>query len=496
MKGHARIELTDVHTGEKQVIEEDNLITNAVSEYVKPIAFCGYTPLYRGVRTYGLLNMLFGGLLLLDSAVEENPDIIRLPYGIDVVGRGSDIAYTGVDTFLGSLNINESGYDESGNYKFVWDFTTSQANGVIASLSLTSHFGGRLGYGWYSRDASITSNMQDSVFFNGVSWSAYSTALLCKSNNNNEINAYECGYVFCVGDNIYTTITHNLRKSSLFSNFYIKNSGCLSIAKIKIPISSVILNNRNFNSADVAKDFDEIIDIPLPDVIKNGLEGSKIYGGFYQCGSSMYMIMLNKQYIEAEEQINIFKVDFLTMESETISFKNTTGKRIGFVEITGNSCQAWFAVSNGNFICNCYNNGVFEALYRINMSNPADVFKFENKGTDVIKVRQLFFFTISSGFIVSRGDSYSDAYIVNVAKGKYCSYNIEGVNQLSTTSNENLTKIVRRFSSGGNECVDVVNNPFYLATINNLATPVQKTASQTMKITYTLSELNESEPTI
>ena len=32
-------------------------------------------------------------------------------------------------------------------------------------------------------------------------------------------------------------------------------------------------------------------------------------------------------------------------------------------------------------------------------------------------------------------------------------------------------------------------NPFYLGTINNLGTPVTKTADKTMKITYTLTEV-------
>ena len=34
----------------------------------------------------------------------------------------------------------------------------------------------------------------------------------------------------------------------------------------------------------------------------------------------------------------------------------------------------------------------------------------------------------------------------------------------------------------------LVKNPLYLATINNLGTPVTKTAAQTMKVTYTLTE--------
>ena len=32
LHGHTRIELTDVHTGAVEVVESDNLITNAVSD--------------------------------------------------------------------------------------------------------------------------------------------------------------------------------------------------------------------------------------------------------------------------------------------------------------------------------------------------------------------------------------------------------------------------------------------------------------------------------
>ena len=37
----------------------------------------------------------------------------------------------------------------------------------------------------------------------------------------------------------------------------------------------------------------------------------------------------------------------------------------------------------------------------------------------------------------------------------------------------------------------VFKNPLILATVNNLDTPVTKTAAQTMKITYTLSKASE-----
>ena len=74
LHGHTRIELTDVHTGAVEVVESDNLITNAVSDI-----FNGYGGslnkamlLWRGDQGYtnapkDLVTMFYGGLLLYDT---------------------------------------------------------------------------------------------------------------------------------------------------------------------------------------------------------------------------------------------------------------------------------------------------------------------------------------------------------------------------------------------------------------------------------------------
>ena len=77
LHGHARLELADVHTGEVEVVESDNLITNAVSDI-----FNGYGGslnkamlLWRGDTGYtdapkDLVSMFYGGLLLYDTALQ------------------------------------------------------------------------------------------------------------------------------------------------------------------------------------------------------------------------------------------------------------------------------------------------------------------------------------------------------------------------------------------------------------------------------------------
>ena len=80
LHGHTRIELTDVHTGAVEVVESDNLITNAVSDI-----FNGYGGslnkamlLWRGDQGYtnapkDLVTMFYGGLLLYDTPLGSDP---------------------------------------------------------------------------------------------------------------------------------------------------------------------------------------------------------------------------------------------------------------------------------------------------------------------------------------------------------------------------------------------------------------------------------------
>lgn len=93
LHGHTRIELTDVHTGAVEVVESDNLITNAVSDI-----FNGYGGslnkamlLWRGDQGYtnapkDLVTMFYGGLLLYDTPLGSDPATVFAPAGAGVVG--------------------------------------------------------------------------------------------------------------------------------------------------------------------------------------------------------------------------------------------------------------------------------------------------------------------------------------------------------------------------------------------------------------------------
>ena len=163
IKGKAIFELTNIETGEKRVVKEENMVTNAFKYMVQaPGTTIGgphvitrtdssnsnYFPTMSGSNySRNLLRRYTGGLLLFSDKLEEDPDHVYITADDpDIVGVGAELAYMGSQTCAGSYNTTESGSIENG-YKYVWDFTTSQANGDIGCACLTTLANGGIGCG-------------------------------------------------------------------------------------------------------------------------------------------------------------------------------------------------------------------------------------------------------------------------------------------------------------------------------------------------------------
>ena len=149
LKGKTTIELTAVNSGKVEVIEDTNMITNALQEFLRTYGMWGSNVLLdEELRKSELWVNLLGGLLLFDRELEENADNTFMPAGVKMVGNASkDVVNTGAVTELGNYNVTESGVQADGSIKFVYDFSTSQANGTIKSVCLTSRIGGYEGVG-------------------------------------------------------------------------------------------------------------------------------------------------------------------------------------------------------------------------------------------------------------------------------------------------------------------------------------------------------------
>lgn len=132
LKGKTKVELFDAETGKLvKSVEKHNEITSAYQKLINFIFFTGNT----NDNIY--LTDAFGGIIMFDSDIPDGA-IIQ-----DKTNHCTGIAFynnieNGADK-LGSYNTKESSIDYGKKTAtFVYDFTTSQANGVVKSICLCS----------------------------------------------------------------------------------------------------------------------------------------------------------------------------------------------------------------------------------------------------------------------------------------------------------------------------------------------------------------------
>lgn len=151
-RGEVTIELKDVKTGEVETYHDHNLVTKALGYFLKQGGMSNPTAFNASIIRDSFIHYLLGGVLLLDTALTDagghDDEIVHVPAGVGMVGNGAIGAENnGSPTELGSYNSYESGWQQDGSFKMVWDYTTSQANGTIATVCLTSWWNGYAGIG-------------------------------------------------------------------------------------------------------------------------------------------------------------------------------------------------------------------------------------------------------------------------------------------------------------------------------------------------------------
>lgn len=156
--GTVKIELFDATTGRKtDEVISSNMVTNAVRNIVNPdraIVDGGYTHgmdsnwMQKWVVAISPIGRkLFKGIMLFNKKLTENvdniiPDQSTREAMVGCAGGGSSLAG---NNFRGTYNTTESRQLSNG-YSHVWDFSTNQANGVISAVALTSEWGGEMGW--------------------------------------------------------------------------------------------------------------------------------------------------------------------------------------------------------------------------------------------------------------------------------------------------------------------------------------------------------------
>ena len=479
IKGKTTFELTDVNTGEVEVIEDSNMITNGLQEFLRTYGYFGCDILSdETIRTSSLWVNLLGGLFLFDTALDEDVNNTFMPAGVKMIGNGSkDVSNSGAVTELGSYNTAESGLQSDGSIKLVYDFNTAQANGTIACACLTSKVGGYIGNGNES-DRILNASYN---FGNFVSDNSH----MCLSGIDGELqDRFHLLYPSYEEDAIYFTNPYNIKYNSSYASQHWSVTKKIQILKVRTGFKSLSIKDRR-----TLKNVVSTYDVDIPQDILDYM-GTNTYNTYSlaDIDGNVYIVFYknNSDNFSNGSFFWIMKID-RGMKVTIYKFTNNTGKSL---------------YANFNYVCfdgdyiwmYGYNSPYY--LYGIKYTDSTQIIE-----TGVGKGSRYFIFPIERNLLlifdafINNGTGYYAPTVYDVINRTHKKLN--GV--ISSRVGGNYAKIIPFIDRKGvyismygvNSTTSfnymVLKDARYLATINNLAEPVVKTSSKTMKVTYTLT---------
>ena len=458
LKGESIIELTDVRTGKKETYRDTNMVTNALSDVINCSSVWMFDRVYDLAKyMYPIYEKLLGGVVLFPEQLEENPEKYWAPYNLDPVGFASNVVNTGTDTRRGSLNVNESEpvLNDAGRvigYKYVWDFNTAQGNGQIASVCLTHP---QAGYNWYGcNDSSSDGRLK------------YVKSSVDISYKDVDDESYrDIAYTLLINRSTGYAYVNNFMTGKLYRERAIPYNG--------VGICDISRYTKIYKSEEL---FEEVLDYQNTEFYKHNknrffvaISDTEIFGvsnaGNTSGSAEVYWIRIDVSTGEYTE--GVWSVSALLKESTRA-----------------------VAYSNGYLFWVAYDR---KSIYKINLSNVADVKQIAAENEIVYTDSANTLTSLPSGVILGQKFYISDDKI------NYSNYYGEGQGNVKNGYGGGVICGPYLFGyiyRNDNYDYRIVSNtsliPQYLATINNLSSPVTKTADKTMKITYTLTEVQES----
>ena len=467
LKGRSKIQLFDAATGKKVLEQRDsNMVTNALDiianlkdeaglfRWWRYSIMSGNTDTADRLGVAGQWMMLpmyqkaLGGVLLWDANITEDPSIVVPPPGVYEVGHAGG-AYGGSDIYRGSYNENESG-SISGGWRHVWDFDTDKANGTIKCLSLTSWHGGNIGYHgcfegddqyalynyfWFHRD-NIHRTCDAGSGGVPLPGSGWGTSLYLRNMGDGTLRLYRRNQTQVW----YVDISDPTKLSILDGGLKCGETVFLPITPINDRSAMYVYQNQihdigmsvanqlvhKIYSLEGEEISSKVINLPFSYVNTYHPIPAVYRDGYYYC--------------IPHNDVNIIKVD-------------AQGQQVGsFPFLRAATDQARGAVINE------YNN---EILFSVYTGDQTCYLPVAVNGRD------------ETAFRAINNSSFRNISHNSVTSGPYPQY----------VKTDDPDSLFVYFGQLGENITPLVNTG-YLATINNLQTPITKTAAQTMKITY------------
>lgn len=438
MKGKATLILTDKDTGRivKQ-IEEHNMVTHALEKILQIpdiVKINMPTTDYYG-KLLPIWSNLLSGIVLFGNNLEENAYKFMIPPDVTPIGSAGT-EYTGTNPKRGTLNLSQSGPIENG-YRFVWDFAPEKAVGTIRSLGLTNYLYGNLGF---SEETGT-----DKCF---TTYPQHMSASYLTSN-----------YSFM---NVPGTFYGKIENNNYYS--FMLTSGSITLYKNKAADPSAL---RILDSTADMTDPVTISQIPvsLPFTVSN------ISHNFYDpTTDTLYFFHYE---IDSSRKLNIFRYAGVNPNTGAVT-------RQGLASIAYEQGYNYLGFA-------FFNNRFYVSL---NSIPAARMMVFDASGqllrTEELAPNHAMDFFAANGYLMA-SVSYS-----GIQHKKYVDYkNIpmlySDTNRMTTCGNISLPYAVRYITNNTKSILSFILRTDYLATINNLSEPLEKTDRHALQIRYEIT---------
>ena len=480
-KGRTKIELFE--KGEKvQEHIDNNMMTNMLSKIFNPKRlfvdreygyelYAYHTPMY---------NTVLGGLLLYEDAIEENAELSLAPMSNKCVGHAGS-AYSGTQPTRGTLNESESGFinpDEPWKgYRYVWDFGTDKANGTISCACLTSRRGGNSGYG-KGIDYEVTED--DNAF--------------CSELCNTQSSSYTAGQTIYIKDSS-STAKLNMLNICYWRYLGTTDSGMSRFAYLATTSQMVYIEipseKLNLNFADeINSSGNRVIDLAYVGKDNPGYTVNLYTLPFAISGTYTASVFVKdgKYYIVSHTGSTSFDFCYFDPDTKTLSESESRAVSPAYAYSTANAvCKAgdyWWAFDSSKNLIRYPDAGGTGDIVGV---LPA----ISNYGMCDADGNLGFLLLSSTSYIRIFDTDNPDNFFAKTTTA-YSSAGSEASMQIDPDDNDAIVVNSVRQNSGSTPysitaSVLTCRLCGYTATINNLSTPVTKTSTQTMKITYEIT---------
>lgn len=441
-KGHVCIDLHNHKSGFTERIEDDNLVTGMPA---KLVAYHILTS--RSIPDITPIGQtLFGGLKIIDKPFEDtvNGDIF-IPGNSNVIGCASYNYNNTASRLIGTFNSLESNYDiPNARYTHVWDFATTQGNGKINALGLCTAIGGK--YGW--------SNVRDMSSI-GSSGYGYSTP------------------------NMHQPLFYDEQNKDIYG--LTRVSGGLKVVKIHADFFTLSLKGT---SSSYTYTLPEASDVGIT------IENPSSWGGYewgWQIGYDGYIYAAEINHITDEYELILHK-----KRISDLSFDDVTSERYVLSDYSGG-----YSVQNVMINKNSSNARIF-----VQTSDRRHIYMLTPGTSSMVDIDMSVYITDSvyrPPYLCSQTPN-GDVFVFDDYYGLRGRINTMGVCVIDENIKDNsyVIPFCGKYISNGiffgmrqNQTgyLTVLLGYDLLTTNFNLGSEIEKTVSQSMKVTYTITQV-------